>query len=84
MPLTKAEQDFLEQHAREHLKEWCAQTIVAGGIVDVGGGGPTPHQKLVATQCLELAVEKGWVSAASNPRRVLARGFAVAESFLKR
>lgn len=79
----KAERDFLTEYTRVHLMEWCCQTISQGRIMDVRAAAETVAQKTTADFCLILAREKSWVSQ-SDPPKVLARGFAVAESFLKR
>lgn len=80
---TQAEQDFIEQYARVYLVDWCCQTLTYGSIESPTEAGPTESQKQMATICLTLAEEKGWVGK-SKPKKVLAKGYATAAAFLKR
>ena len=76
--LTKAEEAFIDQYTRTLLIEWGVQTLSHGSFAIQIDAAP-----VIRDCCIEYASEKGWVSKA-EPRRVLAKGFTVAASALKR
>lgn len=73
---SKGEQSFIDQYSRKLMaEEWACQTVESGQIRESG-------QRLEAV-CLEHALSKGWLTK-REPRRVTAKGFEVAASFLRR
>lgn len=81
--MTKAEEDFVEQFARVLLVQWCVQTLASGQIVIECNAGGYQVPQPVANLCLAFAAEKGWIGK-SEPKKVLAKGFATAAAFLRR
>lgn len=80
---TQSESDFIEQFARVLLVQWCCQVIDSGGITEARDAGGHLVSQKVADACITHALEKGWVGK-TEPRKVLAKGFATAAAFLKR
>ena len=82
--MTAAEEDFVEQFARVLLVQWCLSTLDVGYIVSASSLGNGQHTSVKITNlCMEHATSKGWVGK-SEPKKVLAKGFATAAAFLKR
>jgi len=73
---SKGEQSFIDQYSRKLMaEEWACQTVESGQI----GLSTSALQEA----CLEHALSKGWLTK-REPRRVTAKGFEVAASFLRR
>ena len=85
--MTAAEQKFIEQLTRKYLVEWATQVI---------GWEPPDNVFTLDTQqkfikvTTDFALSKGWISLKQgrpdgiNSYKVLAAGFAVATSYIKR
>ena len=85
--MTAAEQKFIEQLTRQYLVKWATQVVgwePPDNVVTLDTG--TAHVRVTT----DFALSKGWISAKNatpdgiNSYKVLAAGFAVATSFLKR
>lgn len=72
---SKGEQSFIDQYSRKLMVQWACQTVESGQI-----GLST---SAVEEACLEHALSRGWLTK-REPRRVTAKGFEVAASFLRR
>ena len=80
--MTKAQQTFIDQYTRRLLIDWAHHQVSAGfNLEALEACGPQ--------QCghgydvyIEYAKHKGWVS--KDGKRVLAKGFSVAASAVKR
>ena len=73
--MTKAEQDFIDQYTRSLLVKWANVSIQEGHL---------PEQFDRASNVyVEHALERGWLTKAT-PRRLTAKGYAVAAAFLRR
>ena len=72
---SKGEQSFIDQYSRKLMVQWACQTVESGQIGEAVWA--------VEEACLEHALSKGWLTK-REPRRVTAKGFEVAASFLRR
>jgi hypothetical protein len=73
---SKGELEFIDQYARSLTVAWATQCISGPGeIPDTPGVRDTPY--------FRHAVEKGWITK-KEPRRLTAKGFQTAASYLKR
>ena len=81
--MLQSEEDFIEQYARVLLTQWCLTTLDAGSIINVSHAGGYHVSQKVTDLCVAFAEKKGWISK-SEPRKVLAKGYATAAAFLKR
>jgi len=72
--MTEAEKDFMDEYARSLLVRWADRTLRTGNVGDVGEEDE-PY--------FSYAIDKGWLGKAA-PRKVTAKGFSVAASFLRR
>jgi len=72
--MTEAEKDFLDEYTRRLLVRWADHSLRTGSVGDVREEDE-PY--------FSHAIDKGWVGKAS-PRRLTAKGFSVAASFLRR
>lgn len=76
---------FIDELTRVYLIDWCQQTIAHEKVIDVTAIARTDAEKACAQKCFQHAMIKGWVSPdPAKPQKVLASGFSVAKSFLKR
>jgi len=82
--MSKAAETFIDQFTRKLLVDWAHHQITGGEI-----GSPPPLEVCGPRQCaygykpyIEHAISKGWLS--KDGQRVLARGFSVATSAIKR
>lgn len=82
-PMSETEKEFIHEYTRVYLVDWCCQTLVHGHIVSVDEAATTAGQKALAPKCLEYAETKGWVGK-STPKKVVASGYKIATSFLRR
>jgi hypothetical protein len=74
MPMTEAEKDFLDEYTRRLLVRWADRSLRTGSVGDIQEEDE-PY--------FSYAIDKGWIGKAS-PRRLTAKGFSVAASFLRR
>jgi hypothetical protein len=74
--MTEAEKDFLDEYTRRLLLKWADRTLRTGNLGDVG-------EEAANEPYFSYAIDKGWIGKAS-PRRLTAKGFSVAASFLRR
>jgi hypothetical protein len=72
---TKSEEAFIDQMTRSLTVGWADHMVRCPGGV--------PLWERVAPVYVEHALKKGWVTK-REPRRLTAKGFQVAASFLKR
>ncbi len=80
---TKAEETFIDQYTRSILVQWGKRLLQENnGQLRVGGVVVEPN--LIHEQpYLDHALKKGWVTK-KEPRRLTAKGWQTAASFLKR
>ena len=72
---SKAEEAFIDQYTRRLTVEWADHMVRCPGGV--------PLWERVAPVYIDHALAKGWITK-REPRRLTAKGFGIAASFLKR
>jgi len=77
---SKGELAFIDQFTRKLMVEWGRQCLAHGSLneptkADLGND--------LTMACVEHALTKGWLTK-REPRKLTARGWSVAVSFLKR
>lgn len=72
--MTEAEKDFMDEYARSLLVRWADRSLRTGSVGDVAEEDE-PY--------FSYAIDKGWIGKAA-PRKVTAKGFSTAASFLRR
>ena len=82
--MTKAEQLFIDQYTRKLLVDWAHHQVVAPpDSFEANTLERCGHQCALGYQpYIDYAKHKGWLS--KDGKRVLAKGFSVATSALKR
>lgn len=73
--MNKAELDFVNEFARRLLVDWANTCIQVGQLPD---SFDKPSNVYV-----EHAIEKGWISK-TTPRKLTAKGYSTAASYLRR
>jgi hypothetical protein len=72
---TKGQLDFIDQHTRKLMVNWCDHALHTGTIPKDNGTGR-------GIIYLQYAIKKKWIAA--DGTRVLAAGWSTAARFLKR
>lgn len=73
---SKAEEAFIDQYTRRLAVEWADHMVRHPG-------GCLPMSARIAPVYIDHALAKGWITK-REPRRLTAKGFGIAASFLKR
>ena len=74
---SRGELAFIDQFTRKLMVTWGGQCVALGTLTDLD----SPDK--LAEACLTHALSKGWLTK-REPRRLTAKGWTVAVSFLKR
>jgi hypothetical protein len=70
-----AQEDFIEEKARELLVSWAEHQVRLGTL---------NQAVLLVEPYLSAAVGKGWISVKGGTPKVLAKGFSAAAAYLRR
>ncbi len=83
MAFTKGQDEFIDQQTRALMVAWCDRAIRDSDFLTHAVSAVSTQDDLVYAQ---YATNKKWLSAPDpvGDRRILAAGWAIATSFLKR